>query len=241
MAELVHTLEVTGVDAYYDKAQALFGVSVAVEPGSLHIILGRNGAGKTSLFRAITNSGVRKSGRVRFNGADISRERCFRIARQGLQLVPETRALIRDLTVAENLSLAQHAVTGVRQAVLMSDIVERFPSLGPLLERDGAHLSGGQTKLVSLARAFLANPDCILIDEPFEGISHLIAETLAEVILAMARDGKKTVVVAGQKLSALVEEADHVSVLADGMVVYDSDGQSYRQTRGALEKQYLAV
>lgn len=241
MGDQVRTLEATGIDAYYDKAQALFGVSLAVEPGSLHIVLGRNGAGKTSLFRAITNSGVRKSGRVRFNGVDITRERCFRIARRGLQLVPETRALIRDLTVAQNLNLARHAVTGNRQAIPLPVIVERFPTLRPLLQRSGGHLSGGQTKLITLAKAFLANPDCILIDEPFEGISHLIAESLAEVILSMARDEKKTVVVAGQKLSALVEEADRVTVLADGMVVHDSDGRSYRQTRDVLEKKYLAV
>lgn len=234
-------LELTGVDAFYDKAQALFRVSLSVEPGSLHVVLGRNGAGKTSLFRAVTNTGVRKTGRVVFNGADITKERCFRIARRGLQLVPEARALIRDLTVSQNLGLARHAVTGSRQAVPLPEIVERFPTLRPLLQRNGGHLSGGQTKLVTLAKAFIANPDCILIDEPFEGISHLIAESLAEVILIMAREEHKTVVVAGQKLSALVEVADRVTVLADGTVVHDSDGASYREGRDALEKQYLAV
>jgi len=241
MASATPVIEVSGVDAYYDKAQALFNVSLAVEPGSLHILLGRNGAGKTSLFRAITNSGIRKSGKVHFNGVDITRERCFRIARRGIQLVPETRALIRSLTVAENLGLARHAVTGSRSAVPLSVIIERFPTLGPLLDRAGGHLSGGQTKLVSLGKAFVANPDCILIDEPFEGISLLIAATLAEVILSMAREEGKTVVVAGQKLSALIGEADRVTVLADGAVVHDSDGHAYRENRDVLEKQYLAV
>lgn len=238
---MTDVIEVSGVNAFYDKAQALFDVSFTVEDGSLHAILGRNGAGKTSLFRSIMNAGVRKTGTVKFNGADITGERCFRIARRGLQMVPEARAIIGSLTVVQNIGLARHAASGAREAIDMDMIVDTFPTLRPLLQRGGSQLSGGQVKLVSLARAFVADPTCMLIDEPFEGISRGVAAILGDAIVSMARDVGKTVVVAGQKLSGLVELADRVMIVADGHIVYDKRGEQFRGEQAELEKRYLAV
>lgn len=232
-------LEITGLNARYGTAHVLFDVDVSVGAGRTVALLGRNGAGKTTLLRSIARGLVSTTGEVRYAGKRIDRLTADRVARAGVQLVPEDRRVFGSLTVEENLLLGLHAAGGrPRQSV--ARMVEMFPMLADLLGRNGFALSGGEQQLVAVARAMMASPTLLLLDEPSEGLAPRIVQEVGEGLRAIKERFDVTVILAEQNVAFALEIADDVCVIDDGRVAYQGGGAEF-QARPEIRDRYLKV
>ena len=214
-------LQLSGVNAWYRSAQALFDVSIEVGHAEVVGLLGRNGAGKSSTFNAIMNLEVRRKGFISAAGRDLKSMATDAIARHGVSWVPEDRRIFPNLTVTENLELARFAA-GDRGTVSVDELVDALPLLAPLLGRQGNQLSGGEQQLVSVARALVPRPRVLLLDEPTEGLAPLVVERLAESIADLPRSFGVSILLAEQNLDFIVELTDRVYVLETGRIVHTS-------------------
>jgi branched-chain amino acid transport system ATP-binding protein len=212
-------LAVRGLRAGYGRSQALFGVDLDVQDGETVALVGRNGAGKTTLLQCVMGAHPERSGSVRVDGRETIRLPAHRIARLGVALVPQGRRVFRELTVEENL----RAGIGARARGERSPrwTLERLLDVFPLLERvrrsKGAWLSGGEQQLLSVARALIADPDLLLLDEPTEGLAPRVVEALTEQLLAV-RDAGLTILLAEQHLGLVGALAARAYVIDRGQV-----------------------
>ena len=168
-------LAIDHVDTFYGDTQVLFDVSLAVGPGEVVALLGPNGAGKTTTLRSVLGLTPARSGRVRFNGRDVTRTPTHEIARMGLGWVPDDRRIFPTLTVARNLSIARKK-TAFR-AWRESECFEIFSALEYLMHRECENLSGGEMQMVAISRALLGSPGLVLFDEPSQGLAPKIVRT----------------------------------------------------------------
>ncbi|MDA8275458.1 MAG: ABC transporter ATP-binding protein [Actinomycetota bacterium] len=233
-------LEVRDLHAHYGTAHVLFGVDLTVPAGTTTALLGRNGAGKTTLLKSIANAEVRTSGSVRYGSTDLRALSPYRVARAGVQLVPEDRRIFTRLTVRENLRLATKAATPERPPVPVDRIVELFPLLGDLIGRAGYALSGGEQQLLAIARAMVGNPSLLLLDEPSEGLAPRIVEQVGDAIERLQSEFSLTVVLAEQNSRFAVDLADAVCVIDGGRVVFDGSAGEFA-TQDAVRERYLQV
>jgi branched-chain amino acid transport system ATP-binding protein len=230
---------ISGVSAWYGSAQALFDVDLTVGKGECVALLGRNGAGKSTTFRAIMSAGVRKTGVVDFQGTDISRWRTDHIARLGIAWVPEDRRIFAGLSVRENIEIAaRSAPAGRRRSV--DDILSLFPAIGSFLKQDGRTLSGGQQQLVAVARALASGPEVLLLDEPSEGLAPIIVDMLREVLGDLVAQSSVTIILAEQNLAFVNGIAQRIYVLARGAVVFDGGIGAFTEAE-EVQRKYLAV
>jgi branched-chain amino acid transport system ATP-binding protein len=170
-------------------AEVLRGVSFSVPGGGLVALVGRNGAGKTTTLRSVMGLVALAEGRISADGNDLARVPAFRRAQLGIGYLPEDRRLIAHLTVVDNLLLPSWAGGRGRAAQRLGQIYRMMPDLGVLSERRAAQLSGGQQKMVALARALMSATKLLLLDEPFEGLSPGLGEKLAATICEVQRSG----------------------------------------------------
>jgi branched-chain amino acid transport system ATP-binding protein len=189
-----HLLDVTQLNAHYGAAQVLFDVSLHVQRGEVVALLGRNGAGKSSLLKAIMGLMPQRSGTVYLDGHDISYAQPYQAARLGLGFVPEDRRIFTDLTVLENLQLGaqapRHFATGQAAPVWTLDqVFALFPNLADMQHRRASHMSGGEQQMLTVARTLMGNPLMVLLDEPSEGVAPVIVEQMGEAILALKAQG----------------------------------------------------
>ena len=233
-------LEVRDLHAYYGTAHVLFGVDLTVPAGTTTALLGRNGAGKTTLLKSIANAEVKTSGSVRYGSTDLRALSPYRVARAGVQLVPEDRRIFTRLTVRENLRLATKATTHERPAVAVERIVELFPLLGDLIGRAGYALSGGEQQLLAIARAMVGNPSLLLLDEPSEGLAPRIVEQVGDAIERLQSEFSLTVVLAEQNSRFAVGLADAVCVIDGGRVVFEGSTADFA-AQDAIRERYLQV
>jgi branched-chain amino acid transport system ATP-binding protein len=187
-------LDVTHLNAHYGAAQVLFDVSLHVQRGEVVALIGRNGAGKSSLLKAIMGLMPQRSGTVYLDGHDISNAQPYQAARLGLGFVPEDRRIFTDLTVLENLQLGVQApryfATGQAAPVWTLDkVFALFPNLAQMQKRRASHMSGGEQQMLTVARTLMGNPLMVLLDEPSEGVAPVIVEQMAETILALKAQG----------------------------------------------------
>jgi ABC-type branched-subunit amino acid transport system ATPase component len=232
-------LSLAGVSSWYGAAQALFDVTLQVEPGEVVGLLGRNGAGKSSTFNSIMNVQVRRTGDIRAAGRNLRRLKTDAIARLGVGWVPEDRRIFPNLTVAENLELARFALDD-RAPVGVEELVEAFPLLGSLLKRKGGQLSGGEQQVVAVARALSARPRILLLDEPTEGLAPLVVEQLAQSIAALPREFGVSVLLAEQNLEFVLGLSTRVYVLEMGRVVHHGPTAEVASDR-QLQERFLSV
>jgi branched-chain amino acid transport system ATP-binding protein len=176
-------LDVHGLDAFYGKAQALFGVDVQVAPGEVVALIGRNGAGKSTLLKGVMGL-AGTSGEITFDGRRIDALPPHTRARLGLGYVPEDRRIFGDLTVRENLRVGRRRGDDGIEAPL-----QLFPNLRAMLDRRAAQMSGGEQQMLAVARTLATGPRLVLLDEPSEGIAPIIVARLAEAVRAMKRQG----------------------------------------------------
>jgi branched-chain amino acid transport system ATP-binding protein len=177
-------LEVEGLVSYYGKVEVVSEVSITAEAGETVTLLGRNGAGKSALMRTIMGHvpPVRTAGRVRLDGRDITGLAPHTISRLGIGMAPDNHLIFPHLTVEENLVLAQKLTRSGRQPRQLDETYNMFPLLAELKDRSGAVLSGGEKKLLAIARAMVQRPSVLMLDETSEGLSPLMVQQLIEVI-----------------------------------------------------------
>jgi ABC-type branched-subunit amino acid transport system ATPase component len=233
-------LRVEDLHGHYGPAHILFGVSLEVASGHSLALLGRNGAGKSTLLKSIARTQVRTRGGLWFDGIDLSRLTAFQAARQGVQLVPEDRRIYPRFTVRENLLLARMASAPDRPPLPLETILEVFPSLTPLLPRRGDQLSGGEQQLVAIARAMVANPRLLLMDEPSAGLSPVLMDRVAETITRLREAQPLTLVISEQNVPFGVSLCDEVAVIDEGRIVFTGTRAMFEQDR-TLQTRYLAV
>ena len=189
-----HLLDVSHLNAHYGAAQVLFDVSLHVQRGEVVALMGRNGAGKSSLLKAIMGLMPQRSGTVYLDGHDLSQAQPYQAARLGLGFVPEDRRIFTDLTVLENLQLGAQAprrfATGQAAPVwTLEQVFAMFPNLAHMQQRRASHMSGGEQQMLTVARTLMGNPLMVLLDEPSEGVAPVIVEQMAEAILALKAQG----------------------------------------------------
>jgi branched-chain amino acid transport system ATP-binding protein len=211
-----------------ETSRILRGISLAVAAGELVCLVGRNGAGKTTTFRAVMGMIRPTSGEIRFDGADVTGLATHRIAQVGVGYSPEESQVFGDLSVAENIELPTWTRPGGRDAKTRIDLAyEVFPKLRQYAARGGNQLSGGERKMVSIARALALDPRLLLLDEPFEGLSPAIIPSIGDGIASIRRLGHG-VLMAESNVHHIPEDADALYVLERGEIIWHGKpGDSY--------------
>jgi branched-chain amino acid transport system ATP-binding protein len=221
-------LQVDDIHTYLGDSYIIQGVSLAVPAGKVVALLGRNGAGKTTTLRSIMRMARPRRGRVTFDGNDISALATFEIARARIAFVQETRAIFPSLTVEENLGIAARpAANG--DGWTMERIFDDFPQLAARRRNGGTQLSGGEQQMLAMARALVANPRLLLLDEPSEGLAPLIVRQIADIIVKLKQAGM-TMLLVEQNFALATEVADDVVILGKGRVRWSGTSA---QLRGA--------
>lgn len=209
------TLEVAGIHTFYGKSHILKGIDLTVEPGELVMLLGRNGAGKSTTLRSIVGLTPAREGSIRIFGADTTHAPPYRIAGLGVGFVPEGRRIFANLTVDENLKVPVERPG----AWTIQRIYQLFPRLAERKGNKGRQLSGGEQEMLAIARTLLLNPKLLLLDEPSQGLAPLIVQEVFKVIVATRNEGMSVLLIE-QNVRAAVEIADRAYVLDDGHIVY---------------------
>jgi len=212
-------LVLEAVDAYYGSSHVLQGVSLTVGAGEVVLLLGRNGAGKTTVMRTVMGLVAAQGTRIAFRGQDLRGMPPHRIARLGIGLVPEDRRMFAKLTVRENLEVGRKPPADGRSAGRWE--IERvfwlFPALESLQHRKAGTLSGGQQQMVTIARTLMGNPTLLLLDEPAEGLAPVTAQGLAEQLVRLRSEGL-SMLISEQNLSFARALAERAYVMESGCV-----------------------
>jgi len=231
-------LEIRNLDAWYGRAQILFGVSLAVEPGEAAVLIGRNGAGKSTLMKCIVGLEADRRGTIQFDGADLIAEPTHLIARRGIGYVPEDRRIFMDLTVAENLTVGRLPPRG-DASWTPEAAFELFPPLAAMRERKGGQMSGGEQQMLTIARALMGNPRFLLLDEPSEGLAPLVVDVIAGAIAKLKARGVG-LLLSEQNLHFARAVADRAFVLDRGHIRF-AGTLAELDADAALKEQYLSV
>ena len=230
-------LELQDVHARYGPVTALHGVSLTVDEGEVVALLGANGAGKTTTLRAVSGT-VRKIGRVLYAGRDVTRRSPERLARLGVAHVPEGRGILAELTVWENLRLGAY----VRRDRGVKDDFARVAELFPWVEerrgQQAGTLSGGEQQMLALARALVARPRLLMLDEPSLGLAPLVVQELFRVVSTLNQEEGLTVLVVEQNASIALEMSRRAYVLEVGRVAVEGASDELRRHEG-VRRSYL--
>lgn len=212
-------LTITDLYISYGQSEALHGVSFSAQPNETIAIIGRNGMGKTTLFKALIGILPVQAGTISIDGQEISQEECYQRVARGVAYVPQGRMIFSDLTVLENIE------TGMEQSqlkVVPDEIYELFPVLRDMRSRKGGNLSGGQQQQLAIARALVSNPKVLLLDEPTEGIQPSIIKDIARTLNRIRETRNISIIVSEQMLSFALDVADRLFVIEGGRLVYES-------------------
>ena len=229
-------LNVANLQAYYGKSHVLHGVDLAVGPGEIIGLLGRNGAGRSTTAKAIMGL-VDRTGRIVFKGRDITGLPTYRIARAGIGYVPESRDIFPGLTVAEQLILGLKGRRPGRWS--FDDMYRLFPQL---LERQGTPagvLSGGEQQMLTLARTMMGDPDLVIIDEPTEGLAPKLVVLVAEFLKALQARGISVLLIE-QKLTIALDISQRLYVMGHGHMVFAGTPDELRGNR-LIRQEWLEV
>jgi branched-chain amino acid transport system ATP-binding protein len=222
-------LNVSNLKVDIEGSRILNGISLSVAAGELVCLVGRNGAGKTTTFRNIMGYRRAQSGSISFDGVDLTKLPTWQIAQGGIGFSPEESEVYADLTVAENIEMSTWTrPSGRSAAVRMEEAYTVFPKLRQYLARGGAQLSGGERKMVSIARALTLDPKLLLLDEPFEGLSPAIIPLIAEGVASIRAMGKG-VLIAESNVHHIPDYVDRIYVLERGEVMFSGTlAQAYQ-------------
>jgi urea transport system ATP-binding protein len=219
-------LAVNGVDVFYGESRILAHLSLAVGSGQVVCVMGRNGVGKTTLLKTIMGVLQPRDGTIRLRDQDITRLAPYERARLGIGYVPQGRDIFPGLTVRENL------VIGARRsqpaAESMDYVLSLFPALGAVLAKRGGDLSGGQQQQLAIARALIADPTLLLLDEPTEGIQPSIVEEIAEAIRRIKAEGRRSILLVEQYLEFARSISDRFYVMEKGWIALEGDRHTFR-------------
>lgn len=227
-------LEVSRLDAFYGSSHILFGVELSVGAGEVVVLLGRNGAGKTTTLKSIMGVLATRSGSVRFGGRDIVTLDSDEICRLGMGYVPEDCRVFRGLSVQENLEAGRRPAAAGREPWDEQRIFQLFPDLQKFLSRRADSLSGGQQRMLAIARTLMGNPTLLLLDEPSEGLAPLVVRDMLEQLTKLKQTGV-TILLSEQNLKFALQLADRVYIIEKGAIRYEGSSQSLREDRATRE------
>ena len=211
-------LAVENIHTFYGLSHILFDVSLKVDEGQVVCLLGRNGAGKTTTFRSIMGLNPPSRGVIRFDGTDVTSTPPYQLARKGMGWVPDDRRIFADLTVGENLEIAERK--GLRgEQWEKQKVYDLFPALKDLDGRKGGLLSGGEQKMLAIARALMTNPRFLLLDEPTEGLAPVLVKSLGNRIKKLKEVGL-TVLLAEQNVKFTLSLSDYGYIIDNGRICY---------------------
>jgi branched-chain amino acid transport system ATP-binding protein len=214
-----HVLKVQDIDVFYGSSQALFKLSFDVRRGETLALLGRNGAGKSTTMKTIAGVNPTKMGSVVLRGELITGRSAHLIARAGIGYVPEDRQIFPDLSVQDNLIIAIKRGASGEDDWTLERVYDTLPLLGPLRDRLGGQLSGGEQQMLTVGRALMGNPDLLLLDEPSEGLAPIMVQKIGDLIETLHKLGK-TIVLAEQNLHFCLGLADRAVVIDKGTDVF---------------------
>ena len=228
-------LEVNNLVVSYGQSEALHGVTFTAKQNETVAIMGRNGMGKTTLFKSLIGILGLKGGDIAVDGNDVSHDESYRRVAKGIAYVPQGRMIFSTLTVEENI---QTGMTHTRNKLVPEEIYALFPVLWDMRRRKGGNLSGGQQQQLAIARALVTNPKVLLLDEPTEGIQPSIIKDIAKALNEIRKMREITIVVSEQVLSFAMDVADRLFVIEGGRLVHET---SRANTDVAQIKQFLSV
>jgi len=231
----VDSLRLSHVQAWYGDSQALFGVGFAVRPGEVTCLVGRNGAGKTTVLRAIMGLLPRQTGSIILSGREASGMRPYQRTRFGIGYCPEERAIFSSLTVEENLALppAVCAADMAKADMAKADIFALFPNLRTRGRHYGDQLSGGEQQMLAIARILRTGAQTLLLDEPTEGLAPVIVRQIEHVLIELKRRGY-TILLVEQNLDFVLHLADRVVAIENGAVVDDLETRGGEHVKARL-------
>lgn len=232
-------LRVENLQAYYGRAQVLFDVSLAVGRGEVVALMGRNGAGKSTTFKALMGHLDRIAGRITFLGSDIVGMATHRIARLGLGYVPEDRRIFSELTVMENLAVGQQPKRPELPEWTPEALFKVFPNLAEMRYRPAGRMSGGEQQMLTVARTLMGNPLVVLLDEPSEGVSPVIVEGMARMIMGLKRHGV-SILLSEQNLHFAEAVSDRAYVIEKGNIRF-AGTMSQLARNETVRRSYLTV
>ena len=232
-------LEIEGLNAYYGRAHILHGVGFSMGRGEVLALMGRNGAGKSTTMKAVMGLVPPQAGRITFEGHTVVGREPFEIARLGIGYVPEERRVFSELSVMENLSVAQRPKREGAPHWTPERLFQLFPNLGRMRDRPGGAMSGGEQQMLTIARTLMGNPKLVLLDEPSEGLAPVIVEEMAKTILALKGEGL-SVLISEQNLHFAGSVADRATIIEKGLIRFTGTMDELKADE-AVRAQYLSV
>ncbi len=232
-------LEVKDLEVYYGVINALKGISFEVNEGEIVTLIGANGAGKTTTMQSVIGLIPARSGKVIFDGKDITKTPCHKIVHLGMSQVPEGRRVFQELTVYENLMMGAFSQKQ-NKAVFKEDIdriYERFPRLAERRNQIAGTLSGGEQQMLAMGRALMSHPKLLMLDEPSMGLSPLLVDQVFEIIKDINKDGT-TVLLVEQNAGKSLAISDRAYVLETGSIVLTGTGAELAAS-DQVKKAYL--
>jgi branched-chain amino acid transport system ATP-binding protein len=230
-------LEVDDIHTYYGDAYVLQGLSLRLEQGQILGLLGRNGVGKSTLVNSIVGFNPPRRGRIVFKGNDITRISSFETVRRGMGLVPQGRRVFPTLSVEENLMVAERSPD--RHGWNLERVYTLFPRLRERRNQRAKTLSGGEQQMLAIGRGLMTNPDCLIMDEPSEGLAPIIIQGLWEAIGKLKEQGLSILLVE-QNASLALKLVDYVHVMSKGQVVYSARPDELRNNE-EIKSSYLGI
>ena len=237
-------LQVDALNAWYGSAHILFDVSLNVRRGEVVALMGRNGAGKSTTFKAIMGLLGKRQGQVSFMGKPIAGLQPYEIARLGLGFVPEDRRIFTDLTVTENLDVGRQPPRrwpdGSAAPLWTAErLFKLFPNLGEMPLRPGGQMSGGEQQMLTVARTLMGNPFLVLLDEPSEGVAPVIVEQMAHMILQLKAKGA-SILLSEQNMHFAELVSDRAYVLEKGQIKFEGS-MTELAANEEVRRAYLSV
>jgi branched-chain amino acid transport system ATP-binding protein len=233
-------LDVKGLNTFYDQSHILQGISLGIDRGEIVCLLGRNGVGKSTTLKSIIGLVTPRSGEIIFKGQNVAGLPPHTISKMGVGYVPEDRRIFPTLSVRENLIMGiKPGQKSNGDGWSIEKVYKYFPDLEKRDKQKGAHLSGGEQQMLTIARTLMGNPDVILIDEPTEGLAPLIVATVEQVIQDIHRHDIPVLLVE-QNMRVALRLADRIYVISKGKIVFQGTRQDLKEAREVREK-YLEV
>jgi branched-chain amino acid transport system ATP-binding protein len=230
-------LRVEAIDTYYGDSHILKGLTIQIRRGETVALLGRNGVGKTTTLKSIVGWVPPRAGRIVFDGVDVTGHEMMRNARRGISLVPEERRIFTNLTVHENIKLAQ--VTAQKPGWSLQDVYDRFPRLKERATNKGDEISGGEKQMLAIARALVQDTQLLLLDEPTEGLAPLIVREVEAIVREIKSKGM-TILLVEQNFYSALAVADRCYVVDQGTVKFEGTPAELRADTATLQR-YLHV